>query len=502
MLLAGSSHTLLWLCKSHIFAHTGPATSPLAQVHLSLAGPGAVTVSWVTWAQEDPAAGYDAARAKLRLTASALDAESDRQAAVLVASRKLRMADSLGRHHHHHHRHRHHDTDDDASGHCDTLRDLGLRSVVEWGTASGELAATATGGFDCYSTPAFDSGALHHVVIGDAEGPLPPNATIYYRVGDPSRDEWSPEHSFRSPPAVGAASLPYRLGLVGDLGQTEHSLTTLEHVSAVAPDSYMFVGDLSYADGFQPRWDTWGRMMAPLTAAAVWMFTEGNHEREPTNGAPDFLAYTTRFRVPSAAAGSGSPLYYSYDVAGAHIVMLGSYADTDRDSAQFAWLESDLAGVDRRRTPWVIVGMHAPWYNSNHNHYGEGDEMRDSMEAVLYQHGVDLVVSGHVHAYERSFPTYDGEPDPCGPIHVNVGDGGNREGLDFEYFEQPEWSAYREPSYGAGVLDLVNATHAQLTWHRNQDGIGEVGDSVVLQRDPECRRDGLARLQAKAKLSL
>jgi len=230
--------------------------------------------------------------------------------------------------------------------------------------------------------------------------------------------------------------------------------------------------------------------VARHAASTVWMFTEGNHEIEPTPGAPDFLAYTARFPLPSAAAASPSPLYYSYDVAGAHVVMLGSYADYARDSEQYAWARRDLAAVDRQRTPWVVVGMHAPWYNSNYNHFGEGDAMRDAMEALLYQHGVDLVVAGHVHAYERSVPTFRGRPDPCGPVFVNVGDGGNREGLDFDYYQRPEWSAYREPSYGHGVLDLLNATHARLAWHRNQEGAEERGDEAWLERDPRCRAAG------------
>lgn len=48
-------------------------------------------------------------------------------------------------------------------------------------------------------------------------------------------------------------------------------------------------------------------------------------------------------------------------VAGAHVAMLGCYVEYGRDSEQFAWLQRDLARVDRSRTPWVIVGMHAPW---------------------------------------------------------------------------------------------------------------------------------------------
>lgn len=44
-----------------------------------------------------------------------------------------------------------------------------------------------------------------------------------------------------------------------------------------------------------------------------------------------------------------------------HVVMLGCYVEYGEDSEQYKWLVQDLAGVDRGRTPWVIVGMHAPW---------------------------------------------------------------------------------------------------------------------------------------------
>lgn len=326
--------------------------------------------------------------------------------------------------------------------------------------------------------------------------PLPHSTAIYYRVGDISRDVWSEQHSFTTAPLIGTNALPYRLGLLGDLGQTENSVSTLAHLQAQNAHSVMFVGDLSYADGYQPRWDSWGRMVSSHTSNTVWMFTEGNHEIEPSNrggGTPDFLAYTKRFRVPTDD--SKSPLYYSYNIAGAHIIMLGSYAPYERDSLQYEWLLRDVAAIDRSKTPWVIVGMHAPWYNSNHNHYGEGDAMRDAMEDLLYEHGIDAVVSGHVHAYERSLPTYDEEPDACGPVYINVGDGGNREGLDFDYYKQPKWSAYREPSYGHGILDLVNSTHAVFSWHRNQDGAEEVADEAVLVRNKECRSGGKERLK-------
>jgi acid phosphatase type 7 len=58
--------------------------------------------------------------------------------------------------------------------------------------------------------------------------------------------------------------------------------------------------------------------------------------------------------------------------------------------------------VDREKTPWLIVLMHSPMYNSNEAHYMEGESMRAAFEKWFVKYKVDLVFAGHVHAYERS----------------------------------------------------------------------------------------------------
>ena len=52
-----------------------------------------------------------------------------------------------------------------------------------------------------------------------------------------------------------------RLGLIGDLGQTEDSHKTLLHLDKMEVASVLNVGDLSYADSYQPRWDSWNRLL-------------------------------------------------------------------------------------------------------------------------------------------------------------------------------------------------------------------------------------------------
>jgi hypothetical protein len=78
-----------------------------------------------------------------------------------------------------------------------------------------------------------------------------------------------------------------------------------------------------------------------------------------------------------------------------------------------------------------------------------------------------------------------GERHDCGPVYINIGDGGNREGLAETYDDpQPGWSAYREASFGHGMFELKNATHALWQWHRNQDAQPVVSDEVTLP--PAC----------------
>ena len=164
-------------------------------------------------------------------------------------------------------------------------------------------------------------------------------------------------------------------------------------------------GDLSYADFWQPRWDSFGRLVEPLASQRPWMVTAGKNEIEGvctlSKGPQPFKALNARWLMPYHESGSASNLYYSYDVAGAHFISLGSYADFDASSAQYEWLKNDLTSIDRVKTPWVIVVVNTPWYTSNVAYKGEGESMRKALENLLYTNRVDVVFASRVNAYER-----------------------------------------------------------------------------------------------------
>ncbi|TYI27862.1 hypothetical protein ES332_A05G204800v1 [Gossypium tomentosum] len=290
-------------------------------------------------------------------------------------------------------------------------------------------------------------------------------------------------------------------GFGGDLGQTHDSNSTLTHneLNPAKGQTLLFLGDLSYADAYpfhdNARWDTWGRFIERNAAYQPWIWTAGNHEIDVVPAIREvipFKPYTHRYHVPYTASGSTSPLWYSIKRASTYIIVLSSYSAYGTSTPQYKWLERELPKVNRTETPWLIVLMHSPFYNSYVHHYMEGESMRVSFEPWFVEYKVDVVFAGHVHAYERSerisniaYNIVNGLctpiKDPSAPVYLTIGDGGNLEGLVKEMTEpQPNYSAYREASFGHGILEIKNRTHAYFGWHRNQDGYAVEADSLWL----------------------
>ena len=309
--------------------------------------------------------------------------------------------------------------------------------------------------------------------------------------GDTVRTFW-----FTTPPRPGPDA-PLRLGLIGDLGQTADSNSTLAHYEQHPGAAVLFVGDLSYADKHplhdSRRWDTWGRFSERSVAYQPWIWTAGNHEVEyaPELGETTaFKPFAHRYPTPYRASGSSEPYWYSVKLGPAHIIVLSSYSAFGKYTPQFKWLEAELARVDRELTPWLFISTHVPWYNSNNFHFMEGEPMRVQFEKMAVDARVDAVFAGHVHAYERShrfsniqYNITDGRCTPVAdrraPVYVVIGDGGNIEGLADELtWPQPAYSAFREYSFGHAVLDIKNRTHAYYAWYRNHDGNKVTADAT------------------------
>ncbi|XAR58729.1 Acid phosphatase [Bertholletia excelsa] len=387
----------------------------------------------------------------------------------------------------------------------------------------------------------YTSGIIHHVRLTG----LKPSTTYYYKCGDPSIPAMSQIFSFKTMPVSVPKAYPERIGIVGDLGLTYNTTATIDHLIGHRPDLVLLIGDVTYAnlyltngtgadcyscsfpqtpihETYQLRWDYWGRFMQNLVSEVPIMVVEGNHEIEEQIQNKTFVAYSSRFAFPSEESGSSSTLYYSFNAGGIHFMMLGAYTAYNKSADQYKWLERDLSNVDRSTTPWLVAAWHPPWYSSYKAHYREAECMRVEMEELLYSYGVDIVFNGHVHAYERLNRVYNYTLDPCAPVYITVGDGGNREKMAIEHADepgncpepsttpdpfmggfcaadfttgpaagkfcwdrQPEYSALRESSFGHGILEVKNETWALWTWYRNQDSESKTGDQIYIVREPD-----------------
>ena len=366
-------------------------------------------------------------------------------------------------------------------------------SKIFYGTNPLELNNLAQGHSSTYNFGNYTSGQIHHVEIVD----LKPKTKYFYQIqsGDTNLFSTGPE-----PGSI----IPLTFGVIGDIGQTSDTTKTIGHLAdSHKLDMILHAGDLSYADCNQKLWDSYGQLIEPIAKSISWMVGPGNHEIEYVNeNISLFKAFESRYRMPQIKPvefGSilipsainkqtGQPYcspsqflaeynygnsFYSFDIGMVHIIYLNSYTPSDLNSAQYLWLESDLVSTNRIKLPWIIVVMHCPWYNSNTAHQNEKQTllMRETVEDILFKYQVNLVITGHVHAYERTYPVYQDKPNPVGPIYITIGDGGNIEGHATNYQEPPPvWSAYRNGTqYGYGTLTIINSTQMYWRWYRNVD---------------------------------
>jgi acid phosphatase type 7 len=286
-------------------------------------------------------------------------------------------------------------------------------------------------GFGQYNNPYmyYQSLLLHTVRLDNLEA----GQTYYYRVGESCTvfEFHMPRYYFSSgssskDSSAQANMYPFSLGLTGDVGTTEVSVMSIAALAALEADAVLLVGDLSYSDGYLDSWDSFGRMVEPLASVVPLITTGGNHE---VQSGENWVPYSLRYPTPFMGSFSPDPAYYGREVGPVHLIALNSYADFSNTSIQYRWLETYLSTrVNRDRTPWVIVMVHVSLYHSNVIHWKEGELMRQSMEQLLYSWGVDIVLSGHLHAYERTAPMFNFDLNTCGMTHLILGDGGNYEG--------------------------------------------------------------------------
>jgi hypothetical protein len=300
-------------------------------------------------------------------------------------------------------------------------------------------------------------------------------------------DQGSPTvgRKYDPPPGV---TLPGPLYVNDNLGSPAAADTTLG-VERIQPLFHLFNGDLSYANLARDRvrawWDFWENN-SRSASQRPWMPSPGNHENELHNGPIGYQAYQTYFRVPEAAGQTEATrgLWYAFTVGAMRVISLANDDVTYQDAgdtyvrgysagAQKAWLEAELSAA--RRDPgidWLVVCMHQVAISTAREGNGADLGIREEWVPLFDRYGVDLVVCGHEHHYERSHPIRGQAPNSTrtpvpsakaldvidtrqGTVHMVIGGGGTSRPSNGVLFDPPR----------CRVITSVGAVNPQ-TGHR------------------------------------
>lgn len=278
--------------------------------------------------------------------------------------------------------------------------DTATDSRVQYGTSAGSLTSPASNA----------ASTTEHIVKLTG---LSPNTKYFYNVGSSSTVQaGDASYYFKTSPTTGTA-LPTRIWVIGDAGTGSSGQAAVYNAyrnftGATYTDFWLMLGDNAYNSGTDAEYQSTMFNVYPemMRQSPLWA-TIGNHDGVSADSAtqtgPYYDIHTFPKNAEAGGVASGTEAYYSFNYGNIHVIVLDSN-ETSRSTtgAMMNWMKSDLANVT---ATWLVaVWHHPPYTKGSHNSDTETNliEMRQNFLPVLENYGVDLVLSGHSHSYERS----------------------------------------------------------------------------------------------------
>lgn len=280
--------------------------------------------------------------------------------------------------------------------------------------------------FGIYPTVFSDAASLtnHSVSVTG----LTADTKYYYRVGSSTTMGAADVDKFFTTLPLPNTTRKIRIAAFGDCGRNDNSFQTLtlsrytSYLTANgidAPDAWLLLGDNAYNNGTETEYTNnfFSAYGSSILKNHKLYPTPGNHDYEqlPSRQNDHAVPYYSIFTMPTAGqlggVSSGSEAWYSFDIGDVHFLALDSYGLEnsgttriyDTTGAQALWVKADLAANTKK---WTIAYWHHPPYTKgNHNSDSETElvRIRENFIRILERNGVDMIVCGHSHLYERSY---------------------------------------------------------------------------------------------------
>ncbi|MFT6783772.1 MAG: hypothetical protein ACJA1A_003713, partial [Saprospiraceae bacterium] len=276
-------------------------------------------------------------------------------------------------------------------------------TIIEYGTSLGNLNLTYSN-----TTPKTEH-------IAQLNG-LSANTKYYYKIKNNAADlvPSSSDLYFQTHPTTGTVQ-PVRMWILGDPGTANNNQRAVRdayynYVGSGHTDGILFLGDNAYNDGTDLQYQNamFSNMYEEKLKNSVAWSCLGNHDGYSADSDSQSGPYYDIFTFPTAAESgglaSGTEAYYSFDYGNIHFIALESY-ETDRSvgGAMYNWAQADIQATTQE---WIVAYWHHPPYTKgSHDSDTETNliQMRQNFLPMLEGNGVDLILSGHSHSYERSY---------------------------------------------------------------------------------------------------
>jgi len=381
---------------------------------------------------------------------------------------------------------------------------------------------------------------------------LKPSTKYYYMIeGFKDTLQFDEKNNFYTFPTVGTEG-KYRIGIFGDCGTSiPNQLNSRDQFEKYIGDdtltAWVLLGDNAYSFGTDMEYqhNFFNTYKDNLLKRSAVFPAPGNHDYRDEPYAAEVaqrsgeIGYYQNFNMPTKGESGGlpshTPAFYSYDIGNIHFLSLDSHGTEDNGSrlydttgVQVKWVKADLEA--NKNKGWVIAYWHHPPYSmGSHNSDTERQliKIRENFIQILERYGVDLILCGHSHSYERSklmqghygseasfspekhllstsSGFYDGSKNSCpyikndsnkGTVYVLSGSSGR---IDHAQASFPhDAMPFASVSIGGASILEVEANRLDLKWIQAD---GKIGDHFTMMKNVNARKKIQVRAGQKVTL--